>query len=312
MKTFKKWFVLALAGVLAAFAVAVCSGCFGFGGTSGGGSGSGGGTSSGGSTVTTPDTGNGGGTATAPSTGKDEAVSALGTWKLSKATDARGNALSITQATKDSIYLVVESASATLYFMDDDPFSGPLVRYEERDSHYASLGTSAKAYKLQGSSSYWELAFITSGSTGFWYLEVGDANDPECLYLTKTDSAAPAKDVDPKVGTWTLASAIAADGSSYNLTDETKQQVKLVVKSDGTATFYYFDNDPFNGTLKRDKDGDAGYATSTYDAECYHLTAAGGGSYWEIAFITKKDGSTCFWYLEVGEAGKADSLFLAK
>ena len=321
MKRFAKWAALALAGVLCMCAVALSTGCFGMGGDSNK-SGDNGGTATtdNGGTATT-DNGSGGSgyggygngsasePAQTPSTpSPQKTFSALGTWKLAYILDgSTGKEVSVTQAVKDSIYLIVQEATATLYFRDEAPFSGTLVRNEERDAHYAKIGDTAKAYKLQGSSSYWEIVFVTKGDSAFWFIEIGGDDKTQHLYLTQEPVAAPA--VDAKVGLWTLHDAVDSQGNAYKLTTTQQESVRLDVKADGTATFYYMDNDPFQGTLEHYADGDAQFTTKDYKGECYHLVGP-TGSYWELAFIQKKDGSSCFWYLEVGAEGNQDSLFL--
>ena len=113
------------------------------------------------------------------------------------------------------------------------------------------------------------------------------------------------------VGTWTLDYAHEkSSGSAYDLS-KISGTVKLVVEDATNATFYYFDDDPWVGTLERATDGDSKYAASGYTSECYHLVGQ-EGRYWEFAFITPQDGADPFWYLEVGSTGNEDCLYLSK
>lgn len=112
------------------------------------------------------------------------------------------------------------------------------------------------------------------------------------------------------VGTWKLDYAHDYNGNEYDIASIGADSVVLVVTSETKATFYYFDDDPFEGTLSRDSSQDSHYSADEFSAKCYDLTGA-DGSYWEFAFITPSDG-TPFFYLEVGPSGDYDSLYLAK
>ena len=260
-----------------------------------------------------------GGSGTTPS-----AASMDGTWQLAYATDYSGQAYDLSQATMESIRLVVSGSKATFYYFDDDPFSGTLERYSEQDDYYASDGYTVKAYKLKGNDGFWEFAFVVpqDGNDAFWYLEVGSP-DPDSLFLSKVGGSSSggsssggksggSSTASTKVGTWTLSYAIDMKGNPYDLSQDVMNSVKLIVRSDESATFYYMDEEPFHGTMVRYSDNDYIYATTDYRAECYHLVA-GDGSYWEFAFITPKDGTNDpFWYLEVGPEDDYDMLFLHK
>ncbi len=117
---------------------------------------------------------------------------------------------------------------------------------------------------------------------------------------------------NPLVGTWTLAAAYDENNQQYDLSDFDADIVKLVVTSDGNGTFYYFDDDPFTGTLSRDASQDSYYAVDGFTVEAYDLTGS-DGSYWEFAYVEATDGaSDPFIYLEVGAEGETESLYLAK
>ena len=114
------------------------------------------------------------------------------------------------------------------------------------------------------------------------------------------------------VGTWKLDYAHDYDGNEYDIAAIGSDSVVLVVTSDTAATFYYFDDDAFAGTLSRDSSQDSYYSVDGFTAKCYDLTGS-DGSYWEFAYITPDDGSSDpFFYLEVGPDGDYDSLYLAK
>ena len=322
MKNTKKWLVLVLAGMLAACAVVLSTGCFGIGG-------------SGSKTPTVPDTPSttpsAPDTPSTPSTPSTPAPATSdnpkeGRWQLSYATDTSGKAYDLSQSVMESVVLEISGSKGTFYYMDRDPFSGTLERYSDRDSYYASDGYKVEAYKLMGESSYWEFAFITpkDGGDAFWYLEIGSSGNEDCLFLSKVGSSGSGSGsgsggsgsgtkpsaTDAKVGTWTLSYATEADGSEIKLSDATKQSVKLVVSADGSAVFYYLDDEPFHGTLVRYSDRDSHYASTNYDVQAYKLSS-GDGSYWEFAFVQAKDGSSSFWYLEIGK-DSVQSLFLSK
>lgn len=256
----------------------------------------------------------------APSTSSS---SMFGTWELFAARAYDGERYDL-EKLSGTVKLVVErDLSATFYYFERDPFTGTLEREASRDSHYASDGYDAKCYRLHGPSSYWELAFLTSLSNGLsmWYLEVGDDSSPDSLFLQLVDSGDSGRsnkggasgtgtmETSPFVGTWKLSQAIdASTGKGYDIS-KLKDQVMLVVRSETEAVFYYFDDEPFYGSLVRAEEDDAYYATDGYDTKGYHLVG-GDGSYWAFAFCTDlSDGST-FWYLEVGKAGEEDYLFL--
>lgn len=113
------------------------------------------------------------------------------------------------------------------------------------------------------------------------------------------------------VGTWVLD--YAHEKSSGNVYDLSKIQgtVKLVIDSATSGTFYYFDDDPYSGTLERDSSLDSQFAASGYTTDAYKLRGA-DGKYWLFAFVTPQDGGDAFWYLEVGKTGQEDCLYLAK
>ena len=113
------------------------------------------------------------------------------------------------------------------------------------------------------------------------------------------------------VGTWVLDYAHEkATGEEYDLS-RVSGTVKLVIDSATSGTFYYFDRDPWVGTLERDSSLDSKYAASGYTCDAYKLVGE-NDRYWEFAFITPQDGADPFWYLEVGESGDEDCLYLAK
>ena len=121
----------------------------------------------------------------------------------------------------------------------------------------------------------------------------------------------PAPSQPAYVGTWVLDYAHEkSTGDVYDLTKITGT-VKLVVDSATHGTFYYFDDDPYAGTLERYAEQDSKYAANGYTSEAYKLKGS-DGSYWELAFITPQDGADSFWYLEVGKTGQEDCLYLAK
>lgn len=115
----------------------------------------------------------------------------------------------------------------------------------------------------------------------------------------------------PIVGTWKLDYAHDYSGTAYDIQSIGSDSVVLVVSSETKATFYYFDDDPFEGTLSRDTSMDSYYSATDYPAQCYDLTSS-DGDYWEFAFIQPADGSSPFFYLEVGSSNDYDSLYLAK
>ena len=111
-------------------------------------------------------------------------------------------------------------------------------------------------------------------------------------------------------GTWKLSYAEDYYGNPYD-TDEMTDEIILEVKSSKKATFYYFDDDPFSGTLSRDASGDSYYATDGYATLCYHLTNS-DGRWWEFCFVVPDDGSDAFWYLEVGPEDDYDAIYLER
>ena len=113
----------------------------------------------------------------------------------------------------------------------------------------------------------------------------------------------------PMVGTWKLAEAYDYWGSAYDVSD-LADKVVLVVESETKATFYYFDDDPYPGTLVRDSSIDDAYAADGFTAKGYDLQGS-DNSYWELAFITSNSDGTSFWYLEVGSTAP-DCLYLTK
>ena len=112
-----------------------------------------------------------------------------------------------------------------------------------------------------------------------------------------------------KVGTWELSYATDIYGSAYDIASIGPENVRLVVTSETTATFYYFDDDPFSGSLDRSPDDDADFATDGYEVQAYRLRD-GSGSAWLMAFVIPDDGSDCFFYLELYDDGSEDHLFL--
>lgn len=113
------------------------------------------------------------------------------------------------------------------------------------------------------------------------------------------------------VGTWKLAAAFDYSGSAYDISAIGSDSVVLKVTSETEATFYYFDDDPYPGTLSHDSSRDGYYSSDNFEAKAYRLTGS-DGKYWEFAFVTPKDGSDPFWYLEVGPSNDYDSIYLAK
>ena len=111
-------------------------------------------------------------------------------------------------------------------------------------------------------------------------------------------------------GTWKLSYAEDYYGNPYD-TSEMTDEIVLEVKSSKKATFYYFDDDPFPGTLSRDASGDSYYATDGYTTLCYHLTNS-DGRWWEFCFVVPDDGGDAFWYLEVGPEDDYDAIYLER
>lgn len=109
-------------------------------------------------------------------------------------------------------------------------------------------------------------------------------------------------------GTWKLSYAEDYYGDPYDI-EGMEDQVVLVVKGSNKATFYYFDDDPFTGTMKRDASGDDYYATNGYTTQCYHLVNS-DGQWWEFCFVIPEDGSDAFFYLEVGPEDDYDAIYL--
>ena len=320
----KKIARLALAGALVACMALCFAGCFGTGGSNGGSGGSsdgnGGGSSSGysygngGSTSDGTDS-NGGGV---PS-GTTQDTSKVGTWELSYATDVNGSAYDIDAIGADSVRLVVTSdTTATFYYFDDDPFSGSLDRSTADDATFATEGYEVQAYRLRdGSGSAWVLAFIIpdDGSACFFYLELYGDSSEDHLFLQKVSSSTtvtpspskPAASADPKVGTWVIDAAEDANGNWYDDAVIAAAVVELVVNADGTATFQYFDNDPFSGTLEAQ-----GSETGTSAVYTDYDLVDSSGSYWALTFVEPTNGNDNYWYVEVGAEGEEDVLYLAK
>ena len=113
------------------------------------------------------------------------------------------------------------------------------------------------------------------------------------------------------VGTWKLDYAHDFYGNAYDISQIGSDKVVLKVTSETKATFYYFDDDPFSGTMERYAAGDSEYASDGYTSKCYHLVGS-DGSYWEFAYVVPDDSSSePFFYLEVG-ASQPDSIYLSK
>ena len=303
MRRFAKLPVLVLAGMLACCAVLFAVGCGG--GEGGSGSGGGAGNSpSAPSSSPMPAGPQKPGTSDAPDTPTPSVSDPKdGTWQLAYATDASGYAYSLTAAELAQVTLAVDGSAGTFTYMGEAPFTGTFQRWPEDDGKYTAEAWTGEVYRLRQEGSFWELVFATpkDGSEPFWYVEVGPNGDQDCLYLTRAGSA------EAKDGAWHLVMATDANGGLYDLTQVGADSVRLVV-SGTMATFFYFDEDPFNGTLVRWPDDDAKYSSEAFTGECYRLRQP--QSHWELAFITPKDGSAPFWYLEVGQTGQQDCLYL--
>ena len=296
---FAKMLVLTLAGVFAACAVLLAAGCGGGDGGSDDGNAPSAPTSSptpvGPQTPQTPD---------APDAPTPSAPDPKdGTWQLAYATDASGYAYSLTSSELAQVTLVVDGSAGTFTPSGQAPFTGTFQRWPEDDGAYTAEAWTGEVYRLRQEGIFWELVFATpkDGSEPFWYVEVGPNGDQDCWYLTREGSA------ESKDGAWRLIMATDAAGGIYDLTQVGQDAVRLVV-SGTMATFFYFDEDPFNGTLVRWPDDDAKYSSDGFTGECYRLRQP--QSHWELAFITPKDGSAPFWYLEVGPTGQQDCLYL--
>lgn len=129
---------------------------------------------------------------------------------------------------------------------------------------------------------------------------------------TTTDNPISASsDESGLIGTWTLEAAYDYSGDEYDISSFTSQ-VSLVVTSMDSATFNYFDDDPFTGTLERATDQDSYYAAEGYTVQAYNLIGS-DGSYWEFAYVVPDDSTaSAFVYLEVGESTDYDSIYLTK
>ena len=254
--------------------------------------------------------------------------------------DMNGEAYDLDEL-EDAVLLVIKSEDdATFYYFDDDPFSGKLVRDPSGDPYYATSGYITECYHLTNSEGrYWEFCFVTDldDDSTFWYLEVGPEDDYDCLYLARdasysgstsggsgssgssgSSSGSPsagggtASTVPALAGTWMLDYAHDFTGQAYDISNFANK-IKLVVRADETATFYYFDDAPFTGTMMRETTQDSYYDTNPdYTVQCYHLLQS-DGSYWELVYIMPNDDPDgAFFYLEVGGEEEPDSLYLAK
>ena len=270
--------------------------------------------------------GSGGASGSSGSSGQ-AGTSPVGTWIMSEAVDFFGNAYDVEEVGPENVMLMVtDGSTATFLYFDDEPFKGQLVRDSSGDDYYSDAKHRGQCYHLtDADGAYWELAFITAldGSDAFWYLEVGPEDEYDSIYLDRTDASVPgagsatggfpsgsADDSRGLVGTWVLDYAHDFDGDPYDISD-LGDAVKLVISSETTATFHYFDDEPFKGELMRAPEGDEYYANDGYTVECYQLKG-GDGSYWEFAYVVPDDGSEPFFYLEVGGNDDYDSLYLSK
>ncbi len=113
------------------------------------------------------------------------------------------------------------------------------------------------------------------------------------------------------VGTWYLSAAYDSDGNQYDLTDVSADRVMLVVTDETTATFYYFDDDAFEGTLSRDEDRDDYYAVDGFTVATYDLTDE-DGSYWEFCYVVSEDEDSVFIYIEIGSSDDMETIYLMK
>ena len=212
---------------------------------------------------------------------------------------------------------MLSADAAVFYFYDNDPYPGTLSHDSSRDAYYSSDGFESQAYRLTGSDGeYWEFAFVTpkDGGDPFWYLEVGPSDSYKCLYLAKESSsgtnATPSTDASRFLGVWTLVKATDYRGSAYDL-GRIQGTVSLTIRSADNVAFYYFDGEPYQGSLVRYSSRDSYYQYVSPNAEAYKLVGA-DGSYWELAFVWGGSTSNSYWYLEVGEEATADRLFLAR
>ncbi len=254
--------------------------------------------------------------------GTPEESAMVGTWSLTYAQDSSGAAYDLGQL-DGTVQLVVTSASdAVLYYFGETPYSGTLIRMPEYDYYFTTEDYLGYAYALDGSDgTYWDVALITSedGSFAFWHLAVGRAGSQDLLALgSKTsstdtpgvsvDTAVPADDI---VGTWTIVAAYDEQGEAYDLNSLPADAVVLDIRTETRATFYYFDNAPFSGTLSRDASLDAYYATDGYNARCYLLTDQ-NGDFWEFAYLKSYDTDDAFFYLELGAEDRHERIYLAR
>ena len=112
-------------------------------------------------------------------------------------------------------------------------------------------------------------------------------------------------------GEWVHDSTVGIEG--YDLTWITADTVRLDVTSATEATFYFFDDDPYTGTLTRAKDADANYATDGFKTEVYRLQSPSDSQYWELVFVTpNKDKNAGFWYLHTGSGVDSYDVYLTK
>ena len=112
-------------------------------------------------------------------------------------------------------------------------------------------------------------------------------------------------------GLWTHDSTVGIEG--YDMSWVAADEVRLDVASATEATFYFFDDAPYTGTLTRVKDADAEYATDGFKTEVYWLQSTTDSQYWELVFVTpNKDKNGGFWYVHTGSGSSSYDVYLTK
>ena len=146
----------------------------------------------------------------------------------------------------------------------------------------------------------------------------GTDDKPAAPDPTPAPSPAPAPDPEPTpaaasasplVGTWPLLYAHDFAGNQYNLGDVVS--MSLEVTDESTATFKFGSEAPYAGTLSRRAADDATYAVDGFDVKVYQLDD-GSHEVWVLVYVTPKDGSAPFWYVQLWGGTTPSHFYLCK